>query len=216
MKKRTFIILLTISLFSNFCCFGQKNKIDVPAISINSIFLKKKSKNGVDHYSYHYKEKHLKNKKYIIYFNRLINKKGTDFQNNITNNNEGDDIIMPESDFTIGKSTGIASLGFFNDGYKNGFWKTTYKNKLVKTENWNNGLIFGKYKVTNTEGKLLYQTNFGSKGNGKYKDFYYNTGSLRQEGNYENGKKQGEWCDYDEYQKLLKITKYEKGIIIKE
>ena len=112
------------------------------------------------------------------------------------------------------KNTGFKFLGFFNKGYKNKLWKITYKGKIVKTENWNNGLIKGLYKVYNTKGKLLYETNFGVEGNGKYKDFYYKTGVIKQEGNYHNGKKEGEWCNYDTKGKLSKAVFYDQGILI--
>lgn len=107
--------------------------------------------------------------------------------------------------------TGIKEIGFFKNGFKNKLWKTTYKNKLVKSENWNDGLIKGKYRVYSTKGEVLYITNFGISGSGKYKDFYYKTGILKQEGNYENGKKQGEWCYYNEKGQLIKTTKYING-----
>ncbi|SDE39382.1 hypothetical protein SAMN05421855_101409 [Ulvibacter litoralis] len=29
------------------------------------------------------------------------------------------------------------------------------------------------------------------------KDFYYKTEILKEEGNYESGKKEGEWCTYN-------------------
>ncbi|PID67754.1 MAG: hypothetical protein CR968_05120 [Flavobacteriia bacterium] len=106
----------------------------------------------------------------------------------------------------------IVDEGSFIKGYKNGLWKTTYKNKLVKTENWRKGLAIGRYRVFDTKGKLLYKTSFGNYGHGKYKDYYYNTGQLKQEGAYENGKKQGEWCDYDKEGNLIKTTYYDQGV----
>src|SRR5688572_18167581 len=54
--------------------------------------------------------------------------------------------------------TGFKEKGKFNNGYKNGLWKTTYKDKVVKTENYNNGLAVGKYAVYNTQGEILYKT----------------------------------------------------------
>ncbi|TPN80963.1 toxin-antitoxin system YwqK family antitoxin [Aquimarina algicola] len=110
-----------------------------------------------------------------------------------------------------GINTGFVEEGTFEKGLKDGFWKTNYKNKIVKKEHWNNGLISNEYSVYNTKGKLLYQVDFGAKGNGKYKDFYYNTGILKQEGGYENGKKEGEWCTYDEKGKLVSTLLYDDG-----
>ena len=86
--------------------------------------------------------------------------------------------------------------------------------KTVKIENWNNGLLVGKYKVYNTSNKLIYSTDFGKNGNGKFKDYYYKLGVLKEEGDYQDGKKQGEWCFYDEKGKLLKSLNYEKGVPI--
>ncbi len=106
----------------------------------------------------------------------------------------------------------IVDEGVFIKGYKNGLWKTLYKNKLVKTENWRKGLAIGRYRVYNTKGELLYKTTFGKYGHGKYKDYYYNTSQLKQEGSYENGKKQGEWCDYDKEGNLIKTTYYDQGV----
>jgi len=104
--------------------------------------------------------------------------------------------------------------GVLKSGYKTGLWQTTYKNKIVKTINYNNGLVIGKYRVYNTKKELLYKTTFGTNGNGKFKDFSYKTGVLKQEGNYQNGKKEGEWCDYDEQGNPKKIRYYKKGILV--
>ncbi|PZW41577.1 hypothetical protein LX95_01258, partial [Mesonia algae] len=41
----------------------------------------------------------------------------------------------------------LRKAGIFKEGYKHGLWKTTYENKLVKTENYNNGLMVGRYRV---------------------------------------------------------------------
>ena len=113
------------------------------------------------------------------------------------------------------KGTNISLQGKFFKGCKNGFWKTTYKNKLVKTINYNHGLVIGRYRVYNLKGNILYKTTFGTKGNGRFEDYYYKTGLLKQEGNYRNGKKEGEWCDYDEQGNTKKITYYENGTPVK-
>ncbi len=114
-----------------------------------------------------------------------------------------------------GKFTGIKTQGHFNNGYKTGQWQTTYKNKLVKTVYWNNGLITGLYYVKTTKGILLYKTNFGLKGNGKFKDYYYKTGVLKEEGNYQNGKKEGEWCNYNTQGELTTTVHYKQGVVVK-
>ncbi|QCE43114.1 toxin-antitoxin system YwqK family antitoxin [Psychroserpens sp. NJDZ02] len=117
--------------------------------------------------------------------------------------------------YNLGESTGYREQGTFSKGYKNSLWTTTYKNKLIKTENWKYGLIHGEYRVYDTIQKIQYRTDFGTGGNGEYKD-YYKTGILKQEGNYQNGKKEGEWCTYDRQGKIIKTINYKKGSTINE
>ena len=112
-------------------------------------------------------------------------------------------------------NTRLQQEGSFTNGFKNGLWKTFYENKLVKIENYNNGLISGDYRVYNTEGKLLYKTTFGLHGYGKFQDYHYSTGIIKEEGFYKNGIKEGEWCTYDEKGKLVGSTVYRDGVIQK-
>lgn len=112
----------------------------------------------------------------------------------------------------IGVSTGFKEKGIFKQGYKNGNWKTTYKSKVVKTENWDNGLIIGMYKVFNTKKKLLYETVFGKNGTSKYKDYYYKTGILKVEGNYTYGKKEDIWNYYNKKGDKINTINYTQGV----
>ena len=202
-KAYTFLLILLI----NCTLFGQNNKVEAPPIFLNSLLVKTKLINGLDVHTYNYKNKDIEDKKYVIY---LITKDKKKLHN------KTNDFIREKSDFTYGKQTGYTSIGYFSKGYKNGLWKTTYKKHLVQSINYNNGLIIGKYRVYNTEGDLLYKTTFGAQGNGKFKDYNYKTGVLKQEGNYENGKKEGEWCDYDEQGNTKEIIHYKNGTPIKK
>jgi antitoxin component YwqK of YwqJK toxin-antitoxin module len=123
--------------------------------------------------------------------------------------------LVYDTKYSRYSSSNINVKGKFIKGCKNGLWITTYDSKRVKTTNWNNGLIIGKYRVYDTEGKHLYQINFGPKGNGKFKDYYYKTGVLKQEGDYQNGKKEGEWCNYNTQGELTTTVHYKQGIIVK-
>ncbi len=127
-------------------------------------------------------------------------------------NNEGKDyrFALPFR----GEPTGIIEQGSFNKGYKNGFWKTQCKNRLVKTMNYNQGLLIGRYRVYNVKGDVLYITTLGAKGTGKYKDYYYETGILKEEGRYKNGKKEGQWLYYDKNGKETRSEKYKNGILM--
>ena len=169
------------------------SQIKKPIIGISSINSKQEIIDGVNKYS-RINDNHTLDGKYQI----MIAKKVSDYT---------------DANYLLGESTGFMESGSLNKGYKNGQWKTLYKRKtVVKTESWNDGIIAGKYNVYDINKKILYETNFGSDGNGKYKDYYYATGVLKQEGDYENGKKQGEWCDYDTKGNVKKITKYISGI----
>ncbi|TPN82964.1 toxin-antitoxin system YwqK family antitoxin [Aquimarina algicola] len=182
------VLLLTFCL--SICIFSRAQQVPKPAVKVLFSKIKSIPQNG--HYSFISKNSKKKLQgKYQIYLEKL---------------SPSDTPILMHSNY-------IVEEGAFEKGLKDGFWKTSYKNKIVKKEHWNNGLISNEYSVYNTEGKLLYQIDFGAKGNGKYKDFYYNTGILKQEGSYENGKKEGEWCTYNEKGTLLKTIIYHKGIL---
>ncbi len=184
----TFLLLISV--------IDIQSQIKAPVLREISFNISIKNINGKPYYAKE-KEQYVFDDVYEI----LIKEKEPDYTN---------------ANHLIGITSDFKEHGRFIKGYKNGLWRTTYKNKLVKTENWNNGLIFGKYEVYNTVGTLIYRTNFGKKGNGNYKDFYYKESILRQEGDYLNGKKEGEWCDYDQQGSLLKTTYYKKGIPFKK
>lgn len=211
-KKMKNILTITLILLLSFTSFCQKkSNIELPAISINSLFLKAKIKKGIPFYYYNYDNTILRNSKYRVLRRTKINVN----KNKKDLKSEGLDIVRLKSDLTIGQFTNFISIGYFKKGYKNGLWKTTYKSKLVKSINYNNGLVVGKYRVYNIKKELLYKTTFGIKGNGNYKDYYHKTGILKQEGYYENGKKSGEWCDYFNDGTLSKTIIYSGGMPIK-
>ncbi|MBO0592341.1 hypothetical protein I2486_13115 [Cellulophaga sp. E16_2] len=167
---------------------------------MNSLFVEVKITNGIIIYNYNYKNKKIENKEYSIYL--------------IVDDNENEevtDILEEESDFSFGKMTGYISTGNFLNNRKNGIWKTTYNDKLLKQENWNHGLIIGDYRVYNTKKEILYSTSFGTSGNGTFKDYYYEIGKLKEEGRYQNGKKEGEWCTYLKDGTLDKQINYTDG-----
>ncbi|WP_158976034.1 toxin-antitoxin system YwqK family antitoxin [Cellulophaga sp. L1A9] len=197
MKNICFSILMFgTSLFA----YGQGSSPILPPLFLNSLFVEVKITNGIIIYNYNYKNKKIENNEYSIYL--IIDDK---------ENEEVTDILEEESDFTFGKMTDYISTGYFLNNRKNGIWKTTFNEKIVKKENWNHGLITGDYQVYNTKNKILYSTSFGKSGNGVYKDYYYKSGKLKEEGRYKNGKKEGEWCTYLENGTLLKQIDYTDG-----
>ncbi|MDO6758982.1 hypothetical protein Q4566_02120 [Tamlana sp. 2_MG-2023] len=112
--------------------------------------------------------------------------------------------------------TSLIKKGLMSKGYKTGLWKTYYKSKLVKTQNWKLGLAIGEYSVYDVKGCELYKTTFGNSGEGKFKDYYYETGALKEEGSYKNGKKEGKWCEYDKDGNVITTIYYESGVSLEK
>ncbi|ADV49967.1 hypothetical protein Celal_2682 [Cellulophaga algicola DSM 14237] len=197
MKNICFSILIfCTSLFAS----GQGSIPNLPPLFLNSLFVEVKTTNGIIIYNYNYKNKKIENKEYSIYL--IIDD---------NENEEVTDILEEESDFSFGKMTGYISTGTFLNNRKNGIWKTTYNDKLLKQECWQHGLIIDKYRVYNTKNEILYSTSFGTSGNGIFKDYYYEIGKLKEEGRYKNGKKEGEWCTYLQDGTLDKQINYTDG-----
>ena len=200
MKTPITLILLIFCIYS----FGQKTKEKpkTPIIRISSFQLKTQITDGVTHYSFIKMQKKLYNVEYKI-IERIENE---------STKLDSRDFRKKMGLFFKGESTGITTQGFFSHGYKNGFWKTEFNNKLVQTINYKNGLVIGRYRVYNVNGDLIYKTTFGSAGNGRYKGFYYKTGILKEEGNYQNGKKEGEWIQFNEQGDLTETIYYIEGM----
>ncbi|OAB78239.1 toxin-antitoxin system YwqK family antitoxin [Cochleicola gelatinilyticus] len=182
---KNFIILIFIIFIGK----GFSQNVEPPPIKVYKSEIKTKIENGRLCFFDTYDNKKL-NRKYEIFLERTIST---------------DTPIKLDSQF-------IVAEGNFKNGYKHGLWKTTYESKLVKTENYNNGLMIGRYRVYDLDGDELYRTTLGSNGNGKYKDYYYKTGVLKEEGFYKNGKKEGEWCEYDKQGNMVKTIKFENGV----
>lgn len=85
------------------------------------------------------------------------------------------------------KSKQLAEKGVFDNGLKDGLWKSWHENgNLAKIEKWKNGSRHGNF-ITYTE-----------------------NGEKKVEGTYRNHKKHGTWIDYVSQDTLV----YEKGFII--
>lgn len=83
--------------------------------------------------------------------------------------------------------------------YQNGIYNyndTIMERENLKTIEFKKGFISGEYKIINTEGNLLYKTTF-KKGNGYWKEYYYKTSKLKEEGRVENNYKVGLWKYYN-------------------
>ncbi|WP_103068694.1 toxin-antitoxin system YwqK family antitoxin [Aquimarina sediminis] len=208
MKKN----ILSLVLLCSFLSFSQKKVFEPITKPILSFDIKIENKNGISYYQYKDDLKPLNGVYNINIYIKDENVGDIEVSENGTKKRTLK-YDLPNKNYI---NININEKGSFKNGYKTGLWKTTYKGKVIKTENWDNGLMIGKYRIYGSQGNLLYHTNFGSLGNGKYKDYYYKTNILKQEGNYENGQKEGEWCDYNKQGKMIKVIKYKTGNIVNE
>jgi len=204
MLSRFLLLLIVCNVYSQ-----KQDFIPVPVKPIRSYQIKINNINGTNFYLYNDIEHIPLTGKYEISLFFLDKSKKDSL---INDNGKMRKTLQYDTKYSNYSRLNVYLIGEFVKGYKNGLWKTLYKNKLVKTINYRNGLVIGRYRVYNTKGAILYKTTFGSKGNGTFKDYYYKTGVLKQEGNYKNGKKEGEWCDYNELGEITKITVYNKGM----
>lgn len=99
-------------------------------------------------------------------------------------------------------------------------WQTYYidpvtgRKRLIKSMNFERGIPCGDYTVWSMEGDVLYRTSADTLGSWIMKD-YYPSGKIRAEGEYLNGKRNGNWKWYDEKGRKIVEELYLEGKHIK-
>lgn len=146
---------------------------------------------------------------YILYFEdgKTIKQKTT-YSNGIIN---GPDIIYSEytgniimkTTYKNGIKNGPFIQGLFSGNYKNGQLDgelaAEFSDGSVKIENYIQGVIVGKSILYSDKSrtKILSSTEYqNGVENGKHIT-YFEDGTIKEEGNYSNGKKTGLWVEYD-------------------
>ena len=76
------------------------------------------------------------------------------------------------------------------------FYYQKDKRLTLKKISYKKGTINGVYITKDTNDNLLYKTQF-TDGSGYWKDFYYESGNIKEEGKVENNCKLGEWKYYN-------------------
>ena len=76
------------------------------------------------------------------------------------------------------------------------FYYQKDKRLTLKKISYKKGTINGVYITKDTNDNLLYKTQF-TDGSGYWKDFYYESGNIKEEGKVENNCKVGEWKYYN-------------------
>lgn len=123
--------------------------------------------------------------------------------------------------------------GTIIEGKKEGKWSkkisVSQKQKYVtvKTFNYQNGVLDGKYQVFDSDGNPLFFTiphplypeeykayEIFDKDTGYYYDYYYQTGVLKLRGHYKNNKKDKMWIYYDISGNEVQVEIYSNGVLI--
>lgn len=140
----------------------------------------------------------------------------------------------------LNNDTGPRTYGYLSgniiNGKKQGEWKKEIyigdnsTNKIyatVKVANYSHGTLHGKYQIYNLNGEILTPNNTHplfpeeykdystfKNGTGRYYDYYYDSGVLKEEGYYLNGKKHLDWIIYDKKGNQIKRDHYINGVLI--
>ncbi len=142
----------------------------------------------------------------------------------------GTDQIFREANYKNGKFDGSVITYFENgqkkkeeqyrDGWQSGIQKTYYKNGMLKSaETWDYNVPDGpaSYYDSTSGQKTKDLTYFTDQTNlvqlNGYCANYYEPGSIKTEGTFIYGEKNGEWKFYDENGRLTSIKYFEKGLL---
>lgn len=99
----------------------------------------------------------------------------------------------------------------YQNNIENGTWKTWYENGKLKEEiNYKDGQLNGIFKSWSEDGVILGECNYqlGIQNGRCYEKYTINPKAFIYDGRYNNGKKVGEWKEWDEEGNLINIEKY--------
>ncbi|KGN82326.1 hypothetical protein HW49_02085 [Porphyromonadaceae bacterium COT-184 OH4590] len=112
--------------------------------------------------------------------------------------------------YTKGQTIGDEYTYIYN-GYPEGKYSVIYTEDTVpitfKEAHYKRGVLTGEYWVKSLSGKMLYKTKF-KQGTGYWKDYYYEEGTLREEGQVTRHYKTGEWKYYNKSGGIDSIKTY--------
>jgi antitoxin component YwqK of YwqJK toxin-antitoxin module len=117
-------------------------------------------------------------------------------------------ILIAEGEYTLGSENGqwfyyydggqLKSVGSYFLGFEDGTWGLFYDNKqLTQEEYWTNGRLINVGDYFSYEGDKRLEKGTLKEGNGT-RITYYTTGEKESEGNYINGKPEGNWIYFHE------------------
>ena len=99
----------------------------------------------------------------------------------------------------------------YDNGYPEGKYRVIYTDDTIpitfKEAHYKKGVLTGEYWVKSLSGKMLYKTKF-SQGTGYWKDYYYEEGTIHEEGQVTRHYKTGEWKYYNKSGGIDSIKTY--------
>lgn len=132
-----------------------------------------------------------------------INEKGQFFNINVYRKIDANLSIMGKNliinrYYTKGQTIGNEYI--YDNGYLEGKYCVIYTDDTIpitfKEAHYKKGVLTGEYWVKSLSGKMLYKTKF-RQGTGYWKDYYYEEGTIRKEGQVIHHYKTGEWKYYN-------------------
>jgi len=115
------------------------------------------------------------------------------------------------------KHAKIAELGCYNHDKEEGFWIYKSENGAIKRAGFfDKGNCSGYWVEWATNGDILLELNYkNGKLDGFQREYLGGVSHYRSaEKNYEDGRLQGDWIQYDRFGKVLKIETYDYGVLI--
>ena len=180
--------------------YGQKKKKNKESDSEGTFFLEKDSTGG------------LWCESISSFVKRYsINEKGQFFNINVYREIDANLSIMGKSliintYYTKSQTIGNEYIyGYPDDKYGVDIEKDT--TITFKEAHYKKGVLTGEYWVKSLSGKMLYKTRF-NQGTGYWKDYYYEEGTIREEGQVTRHYKTGEWKYYNKRGGIDSIKTY--------
>jgi len=101
----------------------------------------------------------------------------------------------------------------YKNGKKEGVSKSFFENGSISEEkHWNNDVENGVWRQYYPNGKKRLETRIDNGMRNSVYYLYYQNGMLEIRGKYKNDRMEGKWIYYDKKGKVVKETKYTKGI----
>ncbi|MAY82943.1 MAG: hypothetical protein CMP59_02310 [Flavobacteriales bacterium] len=116
---------------------------------------------------------------------------------------------------TYGEKSLLLSEGNYVEGKKNGAELTLYPNgEVAKVVHYKDDVENGPYQTFYENGQLKEDAFYLNGAKHGQITFYQPDGKKEKEGEYVQGQREGKWLIYDEHELVVKLLKYENGVLL--